>query len=241
MKEKKNWKHPRRWWSVAFVIDDADSGPLSRVEAFETMHVDGVRRISVGPSGIGESEEIASLKLELLAENADDAESRAINLVLQGRRVAGLADAIPTIVWVAPLVDDDNASSVRFLERAEDLLEDEDTLDMAVIAAQIHLEVQVRVLLAQAVRKDGPEWAELLTNSRGLGNLNSKLTQQLVSRLLGLEVNQMPEWPAYKKHIVTRNSIVHEGQAVELEQARASVKTAREIGIRLTDAARDAL
>lgn len=228
---------PVRWWSVAFVIDEVDARPLSRQEVFEIMHPDGVRSISIGPSGLDEPEEVASLKLELQAPSAVGAQQRAENLLLQARRAVGLLDVIPSVAWVTPLADD-YSSSARFLEKAEALLEDEDEQDMAVVAAQIHLEVQVQTLLATAAENHGPEWVSVLLNSRGLGNLNNKLTQSLILALLEVDIKQLPQWEAYKRHNVLRNAVVHEGQDVEPEEARSSVTTVRAICIHLANAAR---
>lgn len=225
-----------RWWSVAIVVDEAESRPLSRREIFEIMHPPGVRRISVGPSGVGESEEVASLKLELQASNATEAERRAETLFLQGRRAAGLPDTVPSIAWVTPLTDE-NSSSVRFLEKAEELLEDEDESDLAVVAAQIHLEIQVRTLIEHAAEDDGPAWVGVLMQTRGLGNLNNKQVQGLIQALLGFDVTSAPEWQNYKRHNVRRNAIVHEGQDVEPEEALESVTTIKELCRRMADAA----
>jgi hypothetical protein len=225
-----------RWWSVAFVINEGDFGPLSRQEIFEVMHPDGVRSISIGRSGLDEPEEVASLKLELQASSAAAAQQRAENLLIQARRAAGLQDEVPSIVWITPLTDDD-ASSARFLEKAESLLA-EGERDLAVVAAQIHLEVQVRTLLSHAAERTGPDWAGVLMEARGLGNLNNKQTQALIKALLGVNVKQMPEWEAYTRHNVLRNAIVHEGQDAEEEEARSSVATVRALGIRLAKAAR---
>src|SRR4051794_10107385 len=65
---------PLRWWSVALVVDEADSRPLSRQEIFDVMPPEGIRRISIGPSGLDEPEEVASLKLELQASSATAAQ-----------------------------------------------------------------------------------------------------------------------------------------------------------------------
>lgn len=226
-----------RWWSVAFVVDETDARPLSRQEIFEIMHPDGVRSISVGPSGLDEPEEVASLKLELQASNAAGAQGRAEGLLHRARRAARLPDAIPSVAWVTPLTDD-YASSARFLDKAEDLLDDEDEQDMAVVAAHIHLEVQVRTLLGRAAEAHGPEWADVLLNMRGLGNLNNKQTQSLIRALLGVDVKQLDQWEAYRRHHVLRNAVVHEGQDAEPEEAKSSVAAVRAICIQLANAVR---
>lgn len=229
------------WWSVAFVLDETDARPLSREEAFSAMHPPGiVRRVSLSDSSIDEPEDVASLKLELQAPNAAAAKQRAENLLLQGRQAVGLPDAIPSIAWITPLTDDDS-SSARFLEKAEDLLDDEDELDMAVIAAHIHLEVQVRTLLKHAAEQHGPRWVNVLLKTRGLGNLNNKQTQALIHGLIGFDVTQAPDWEAFKKHHVLRNAIVHEGQDAEPEEARSSVSAVRGLSIELAKATLEAL
>ncbi len=106
------------------------------------------------------------------------------------------------------------------------------------MAAQILLEVQIRTILSNAAGDSGPDWADVLLETRGPGNLNNKQTQALIKALLGIDVKQMPEWEAYKRHIVLRNAIVHEGQDAEEEEVRSSVTTVRTICIRLANAAR---
>jgi hypothetical protein len=226
----------RRWWSVAFVITDADSLALSRHDAFDVMHTLDVRQLSNGPSGVGESEDLASLKLEIRAASATEAKEGAEDLLSLGRSAAGLAAEVPTVAWVTPLRDD-AASSVRFLEKAEWHIDDEDEADMVVVAAQIHLELQVRALLEYAAAQDGPEWIDVLMNRRGLGNLNNRQVRDLVRALLGPDVSELPEWEDYKAHSVRRNAIVHEGQSVEPAEAEASVAVVRALCIRLADAA----
>jgi hypothetical protein len=225
-----------RWWSIAFVTSDADSIALSQHGAFDVMHTEAVRALSNGLSGVGESEDVASVKLEVKAASAAEAKATAENLLSAGRRVAGLPPEVPTVAWVTPLKDDD-ASSVRFLEKAEWHLDDEDEADMVVVAAQIHLEIQVRTLIERAAEKDGPEWVGVLMNRRGLGNLNSEQVKDLLRALLGVEISDAPDWKDYKAHNVRRNAIVHEGQSVEPSEARASVKVVRALCIYLADAA----
>lgn len=219
------------------MVEEVESYPLSRQEIFDVMYPQGVRMVGVGPSGIGESEEVASLKLELLASDGQEARERGENLLYQARRAAGLPDRTATIAWVTPLSDEDS-SSARFLDKAEDLVEDEDEADMAVVAAQIHLETQVRLLLSRAVEaNNGPEWVDVVMETRGLGNLNSKKAQALIRALLGIDVTQAPEWEAYEAHNVLRNAIVHEGQDALQHEAEASVEMVRQLSIRLANAA----
>jgi hypothetical protein len=225
-----------RWWSVAFVVDDAEANLLSERAIREVMHPKGVRSISVGTSGVGESEQVASLKLELQADGATEAKERAEGLLYAGRRAAGLPDAVAEIAWVTPLSSSES-SSVRFLEKAEELLDDEDNLDLAVVAAQIHLEVQVRTLIEHAAEDEGPPWIDVLLSQRGLGNLNNKQTQALIVALLGFDVTTSARWKDYRAHNVRRNAIVHEGQDVLPEEANLSVTTVRALSIELADAA----
>jgi hypothetical protein len=126
---------------------------------------------------------------------------------------------------------------VRFLEKAEELLDDEDEADMAVVAAQIHLEVQVRALIEHAAEGDGPDWIDVLMQTRGLGNLNNKQIQELIQALLRFDVTSAPEWKNYKRHNVRRNAIVHEGQDVEPNEAVESVETIRDLCQRMAEAA----
>jgi hypothetical protein len=222
---------------VAFVVDDAEANLLSHPAVREVMHPEGGRRISVGPSAVGESEQLASLKLELQADGATEAKERAEGLLYAGRRAAGLLpDAVAEIAWVTPL-SNSASSSARFLEKAEELLDDEDNLDLAVVAAQIHLEAQVRTLLEHAAEDEGPHWIDVLLKQRGLGNLNNTQTRALIVALLGFDVTSSSRWKDYRGHAVRRNAIVHDGQDVLPEEARLSVTTVRALSIELAEAA----
>jgi hypothetical protein len=68
------------------------------------------------------------------------------------KRLEGLLVTEASVVWVVRLADEPE-SSLRFLDQAKELL-GEERVELAVVAAQIHLEVNVRVMvemIAEAV------------------------------------------------------------------------------------------
>jgi hypothetical protein len=221
-------------WSVRLVVEDDDARPMSGACSWALS--DDVPRISVGGPSPGEEDEQAHFTVELRASSADAAEDHAQALASRVRRAARLPDAVLPVAWVAPLLDDD-VSSHRFLDEAITLLESEQ-FEMAVVAAHVHFELQVRTLLRRALERDVQRWAERLLKTRGVATLGNDQSLATVELLLGDDVTQAPAWPAFKAHLARRNGIVHEGQVVGRKEAAASIAVVRELWIRLSDAAR---
>jgi hypothetical protein len=224
---------PLRMWSVRFVVEEDDAGPMSGAMSWAAS--DDVPRLAIGSPLPGE-EGPAHFTVELRASTADAAEDRAKALVLRIRRAARLPDAVLPVAWVAPLLEDE-ASSHRFLDEAKSLLQSEQ-FEMAVVAAHIHFELQVRTLLRNAADRAQERWAQRFVDTRGVATLGTDQSLATVQLLLGEDVTQAPEWPAFRAHLTRRNAVVHEGQVVGRPEAAASIEVVRELWIRLANAAR---
>lgn len=219
-------------WSVSLLLDEADAGPMSGAIPWP---LEDVRELRIG--SVPGVSDLPSMTVELRASSAEMAEDRARSIARQIRRAAGLPDAILPLAWVAPLKEDE-ASSNRFLDQASELLESE-FFELAVVAAQIHLELQLRVLLRRAVEALGsPRWAQRLLVTRGLTTLGNDLSYAIVELLLGVDVTQLPEWTRFPAHLKRRQAIIHEGQAVGEKDAAESVEVVRNLWTRLTEEVR---
>jgi hypothetical protein len=103
-----------------------------------------------------------------------------------------------------------SVSSQRFLEQAKEPFDDE-SFKMAVVATQVHFELQVRTLLRRAAENTEGQWAGRLTSRRGHATLNTDCGKAGLEVLLGVDPNQTPEWEEYSAHVTRRNGVVHEG------------------------------
>lgn len=223
-----------RWWSVGLVVADSDASTLSSNDLAMIMFPDGVRSLRFGPRD-GE-EDVASIGFELLAVSAEAAEGRAQNLAFQARRAAKLSVEPLPVAWAVPLRDEEE-SSARFLDEARDLI-DEEQFELAVVAAQIHLEVQVKTMLEVAAETDGPGWLEVLLNTKGIASLGNRQTRVLIRELLGIEIGTVDEWSGLQEHLARRNAIVHDGQAVKEKEAAESVAVVEAMVRHLSKASR---
>jgi hypothetical protein len=143
------------------------------------------------------------------------------------------------VAWVAPLRNDD-ANSHRFLEQAKELF-DEERYELAVVAAQVHLELQIRTLLERVAESGAPGWAKRLVKLRPWAALGrSDPAKGVVEALLGIDPIERPEWPEIAAHFQRRHGVVHEGQRIERGDAYRSIAAVQSFWTRLSDAARQA-
>lgn len=140
-------------WSVQLAVDPSESGPLSGVMSI--ARVAEMRGMSVAGPSPADPDGVDTVTFELETPEAKDARLLAQHLIEKMRVAAGLARLRgPTpVVWVAPM-SEGWASSQRFLSTARELL-DSEHYEMAVLAAQVHLELQVGILVRQAVAASG--------------------------------------------------------------------------------------
>ncbi len=224
------------WWSVRVTLDEDDAGPMSSVRTWPISPV--LRRMSVGGLIRDGLEEAPFISFELQAPHADAAERVAHEIVAHIRREVRLPERKLPVAWVAPLEDDD-VSSQRFLEQAKELFHNEN-FEMAVVAAQVHFELQMRTLLRRAAERTDGQWAKRLMSRRGYATLNTDSSKATLEILLGVDPTGTPEWAEYSAHVTRRNGVVHEGQAVGNVDAGRSIAAVEALWTRLTQVARHA-
>lgn len=114
------------------------------------------------------------------------------------------------VVWVAKL-DSQPVSSFRFLDQATDALKSEQP-EWAVVAAQTHLEIHVRVLAEQTAEAAPSALLDAimgLQEKRQWAPHNPHL-QPILEALYGVKMTECEAWSAYRAHVSRRNAIVHE-------------------------------
>jgi hypothetical protein len=210
----------RNKWSVRLLLDESAAEAMKRFDSWplhNTVHY----MVVGGYDGTDALEDAPFVTLELEADGPDAAESLAHGLLDQACRNAGVGRQRSTVVWVAPLRDED-VRSHRFLEQAKDLFEVEN-YELAIVAAQVHFELQVRLLMERASGRLGTPWARRLTKNPRVAMLSNDVSTAAAELLLGIDVTQSPLWPAYKVHLNRRNAVVHEGRAMDKTAAQESV------------------
>ena len=219
-------------WSVGLVIDDAESRRLSEdsIALYILDTTDGhMLRFKSPPEADG----LENLRLEIGAQDAREAEDRALGIIYKARRAANLPDAVIPVAWVTPVRDTEVGSN--FLDEAEDLIEAEQ-FQMAVVAADIHLKVQVKAMIETAVNRAAPAFAEVLLQHRSNTNINRPEGQAMIRRFLDADVTRFEEWQAFRAHSGRRNAVVHEGQAIDESEATDSLAAVRMLWLRLSQA-----
>jgi hypothetical protein len=216
-------------WSVGLVIDEAEIRSLSdsSIVMYILKNTDGHMLRFKLPSEAGGLE---NLRLELNAQNAREAEDRAVGIIETARRAAKLPDAVVPVAWVTPVRDTEIGSN--FLDEAKDLIESEQ-FQMAVVAADIHLEVQAKAMIERAVDRMAPAFADVLLQHRASTNINRPEGQAMIKRFLSIDLTSLKEWQAFKAHAGRRNAIVHEGLSIDEAEAAASISAVHDLWLRL--------
>lgn len=199
------------------------------------MHTDIIRMV-IGGFHSDELEDTPFVTLELRATDAHAAEKLAQELVAFSLDEAGLEASLLPVVWVAPL-GESSESSHRFLEQAKELFQSEE-FDLAVVAAQIHFELQLRLLLERAAARAGNRWARRLVKNRRVAALANDVSKASVQLLLGIDVTESRHWPEFNAHLSRRNAVVHEGQSVGSKEAAASIRVVQALWAVLAEAER---
>jgi hypothetical protein len=162
------------------------------------------------------------LTLEVRASSADAARLAARELVTRVHAAAGLLVDELQVLWVAPL-DLGHESSHRFLDEARDLF-DEERFELAVVAAQIHLELHLVTWLRMFAAADPSAFGAALLASRIEWTQMQPWQRDLFEQLIGRNLSKdFPEWKRYDTHVRRRNAVVHQGQTVDRESAADSI------------------
>jgi hypothetical protein len=221
-------------WFVRLSLDEGEAGPISRViTAALRPEIHGM---SIGRGPLDEPDEPGTFTIEIDGANANDARVRSQHLLGELQTLAGLSKRLAPTVWVAPL-SDDHPSSLRFLSEAESLIGDE-RYEMAVVASQIHLEIQVRVLIEAAIEAGSEKTLAIILRERPAWSPHDRIVEAILDSLLGVRVKDYPGWGDYMAHVKRRRAVVHGGQAIDEESARASVAAVSGFWLWLSSATR---
>lgn len=206
-------------WSVRLSLDEGEAGPISSVvnAAFRPE----IHGMSIGRGPLDEPDEPGTFTIEVDGANANDARVRCQHILGELQRVAGLSRRLAPAVWVAPL-SDDHPSSLRFLSEAEYLVGDK-RYEMAVVASQIHLEIQVRVLVETAIEAGSEKTLALILRERPAWSPHDRIVEAILDALLGVRVKDYPGWGDYMAHVsVAEPSSTEDRRLTRSRQERPS-------------------
>jgi hypothetical protein len=182
-------------------------------------------------------EEVPYITYELYADTPEEAEDLAQRLATFSLMETELKPPERfTVVWAAPLRDEPE-SSHRFLEQAKDLFGSAQ-FELAIVAAQMHFEIQVRLLLDRAAVRAGTPWAKRLTKYSRVATLSNDVSTASVQLLLGSDATASPLWPEYVAHLKRRNAVVHGGRTMTSGDAASSIKVVQSLWASLAEAER---
>lgn len=191
----------------------------------------GIRMLS-----LGSDEEPPTVTFEFPAQDARHARLEAQHRIEKAMRAGGARPRQAAVVWVAP-VSAEGVNDLRFLQQARDLL-DEELWELAVVAAQIHLEMQVATLAKRATQADSASSLGRLVALQRRWAPHHEAVRVLIEALFNCDVTRFPGWEQYKRtHLERRNDVVHRGQALDEDSARASVELVEAFWIWLLDSA----
>lgn len=221
-------------WSVRFALENHDANALSAVG--HTIFTREVHRLSFADPR--EDGEPATMTLELEASDANTARVLAQHLLDKAKRRLGLPLERSPVVWVAPLLPT-HESSHRFFDAAEELI-DAERYDLAVVALQIHLEVHVFTLVRAALAADASLLADAVVKAQRVWAPHSNGAAEIRGLLLGTKMTSFPRWADYMAHVKRRGDVVHRGQPIDEDSARASLDVVSELWLWLNARAADA-
>lgn len=223
-------------WSVRLAFEAEISNELMDAMMGFGFRV-RIHRMEFRPAS-ADGDEPATVTMELDAVNAQEARILAQHLLGEAQAAAQLAERRSTVVWVAPLADSDE-SSLRFLGRAKELIDEED-FDLAVVAAQIHLEVQVATLVRRAIAAEASAALRALVGGDRGWPPHDRWGGRVVEAVLDVKLAAFPKWQDYRTHVARRNDVIHSGAPVDQESAEASLSVASDLWLWLNDASQRA-
>ena len=216
------------YWSVRLVSGAQDNGLIPHVR-----FVPGLRSVVLA---LGEDDEPDTATFELQAPDPRHARLAAEHELGEMRRRAGVAQTPSGVISVVPLANEPN-SSLRFFEYAKEALQEE-RFDLAVAAAQIHLEVQVRLLVEMTAESSRSPLLEAMISRQSRWAPHERWLRPILEALFGVRMNECPVWTDYKQaHIARRNAVVHKGHEIDADSARESIDTVSQLWLWLNDAA----
>lgn len=223
-------------WSVRLAFDEAVSGPLS-MALIDTVGNE-IRAITLAGPESEFDDGSDTVTFELDAPDARRARILAQHWLGEASRRSGLPVEQARVIWVAPVLASPR-SSHRFIEMARTLVENEATVDLAVVAAQIHLELHVKALITSAVADDVSPLRRVLVDDDGhTWGPQHPMAKALLKALFSVDpANDYPRWHEYKDHVKRRNAIGHRGQVVSMADAEASIAVVDDLWLWLNAAA----
>lgn len=223
--------HPMQpTWIVKLGVTRDELRAVDRPLTRDPMRT-GIRILS-----IGSDEESPTVTFEFPADDARHARLEAQHRLAKAMRAGGVIPRQATVVWVAP-VSEEGINDLRFLEQARELLH-EQRWELAVVAAQIHLELQVATLVRRATGSTSASPLGRLVARQRRWAPHTEPARSLIEAVFDCDVTDFSGWEEYRKgHLQRRNDIVHRGQSVDEDSACASVDLIEEFWLWLLDAA----
>jgi hypothetical protein len=193
----------------------------------------GLRRVKWR---LGEGDEPDTRTFEFEAPDARTARVLAQREMGEMRRRAGVRDASDGVIWVVRLADEPE-SSLRFREYANEAIQ-ADNFDFAIVAIQIHLEVHVRVLVEMVAEAAPTPLLNAVIRRQQRWAPHERWLQPILEALFAVPMGDCPVWESYvKEHIPRRNAVVHTGQQIDGDSARASIEVVSALWLWLNDIA----
>lgn len=209
-------------WSVRLVLDGGEAGPLSRIliPELEAGIDETVLPRAIGCDGSDEGEP-NTITFDVTASTAQEARLLAQHRLGEMRRRASVRVRESEVVWVARLSDNPNADSLRFFSLAKQLAAGENP-EMAVMAAQTHLEVQVRILVEMTRSTEPSPVLDAIAGQLRWAP-HDRWLQPILESVYHIKMDDCEAWPAYKAHVTRRNHVVHRGQSIDDTAAKESI------------------
>jgi hypothetical protein len=207
-------------WSVEIVIGHQERAAIeyAGMQAVGPHHFMVVRPAEGGVSP-------STVHIDVPAGGAEDAMTQALATYATMRQLAQLqADPLPTVLTVARIAGVPHTWD-RYIFEAEDMM-DQRRFELAVVAAQIHVEMYTRHALDQVAKRAGTKLAEVALTLPRTWSLTDQVGATLFGALTGVMPSEAGCWEAYRTHVYRRNAVVHQGSGVTEALAEASVNAA---------------
>jgi hypothetical protein len=209
-----------RRWSVQLAVECRVDNAL--IDALTNLaHTMRWHGMAFRPAS-GDEPETVTIEFEAL--DGKEARIRAQHMLDRAQAIARSTPRGSHVRWVAPLKETEE-SSLRFLGRARDLLEEEDYA-LSVVAAQIHLETQIATLMRLVGEKSDRGWAP-----------HDRSGRRLLETLLDVKMSEFSAWSEYRTHVRRRNDVTHGGASVDRESAERSLQVVSDLWLWLNEAA----
>ena len=168
-----------------------------------------------------------TLELYFDTDNLDEARSEAEGLYAQMREESRL-EAQPARVLGSYFMTGDEPLAEHFVDEAFELL-DQQRNELAVVAAQVACEVEIRSAIERVASAETGSLARIAIDAPSSYSLMDRRARRIFEVVLGAPPTEAPCWQKYAEHVRRRNNIVHRGAQVTHEDADTSVDVAIEM------------